>query len=744
MPKPQRPSSFVNSSFVIQVTDTAAPHDVDSTVPSALRSDLNISHQLFEGRAYAIIKDPLSLKYFRLPSEDFALASLFDGKRNVTAIRAAFLQQQPQAALKQTHDELTERITRFANELLLSGFLEATAAGVRQQQKMEAARRPVVTPWGLFMKALFLKIPLVDPDPLLIRMERRMRWVWSWTGMALSFVIFLAGLTVFMIEWPRISPSLNDFLTLPNLATIWALTIVVKVIHEFGHGLTCKHYGGEVHEMGAMIIVLSPFLYADVTDSYLFPNKRHRILVAAAGIYIELVIAALATLLWAISQPGPTQQLLFNLMLITSVWTVLFNANPLMKFDGYYILTDLLDVPNLRAKAQMCVSEMARKLVFGSDGGSAANQAILPQRRRGWFVLYSVAAQLYLLQITLGIAMIFHHLLQPYGLAWLGDWLGIGAFVSMLIVPVAAFFKKQLSAPDSTVHGRRRPWLMLGGFVVLLTLVLQVPWPVKIERPAVLQPINSEFVRAEVAGRITHIAVKSGQEVKPGDVIATLSSPRVTADLRAAELRRERARRELDLTIGTAEPAAYKQAQASLAQAEAAVQEALRIESHLTLRATRVGIVITPDLDRLAAASLRPSDAVCEIAALDPIQIYIPLNERQARHIRAGQRVELRVPAMPARTFEGQVISDTKTPPTRDLPQNLVATLGGDLAAQPDVEGRLTPLETTYGVLVSLPNPDQALRPGMTGTTLLHGPTQSLWRTALMKLLDFVSLDYRL
>jgi hypothetical protein len=172
MTKPQHLSSFVNSSIVIQVTDAAAPHGVDSTLPSALRSDLNISHQLFEGRAYAIIKDPLSLKYFRLPSEDFALASLFDGKRNVAAIRTAFLQQQPQAALKHTRDELTERITRFANELLLSGFLEATAAGVRQQQKMEAARRPVVTPWGLFMKALFLKIPLFDPDALLIRMEQ--------------------------------------------------------------------------------------------------------------------------------------------------------------------------------------------------------------------------------------------------------------------------------------------------------------------------------------------------------------------------------------------------------------------------------------------------------------------------------------------------------------------------------------------------------------------------------------------
>lgn len=725
--------------------DAPLPPDVTSTVPSALRSDLKISHQLFEGRAYAIIKDPLSLKYFRLPAEDYALAALFDGRRDVSAIRAAFLRQQPQAALNQTRDEITERILRFANELMLGGFLEATGAGVRQQQKLENLRQPVITPWSLFMKMLFLKIPLFDPDPLLIRMERRMRWIWSWAGFALSMVIFLAGLVVFVLNWPRISPSLNDFLTLPNLALVWALTILVKVVHEFGHGLTCKHYGGEVHEMGFMAMVFSPFLYADVTDSYLFPNKRHRMLVAAAGIYIELVIAAIATLLWAVSQPGTTQQLLFNLMLITSVWTILFNANPLMKFDGYYILTDLLDVPNLRAKAQMCVSEMFRRFLFGKNEGAPANAALLPRRRRGWFVFYSIAAQLYLLQITLGIAMIFHHMLKPYGLAWLGDWLGIGALFSMLIAPVAAFFKKQTaSTHTTTLKGRRRPWLVLSGLLVTTALVLQIPWPVRIERPAVLQPVNAAFVRAEVAGRLERIEVKTGQQVKKDDVVATLSSTQISSKLRATEIQVERAKRELDLTIGAAEPAAYKQSQALLAQAEAALQEARRLETRLTLRAPQDGVVLTPDLERLASGSLRPGDALCEIADLDPIHIYIPLGEHQARHIRAGQKVELRVPALPGRTIEGSVLEDSKTPPARELPPNLVATLGGDLAAQPDAQGHLKPIETTFGVLVSLPNADGFLRPGMTGTARLHGDEQPLWRCLWMKLLDFISLDYRL
>jgi putative peptide zinc metalloprotease protein len=720
------------------------PGDVDHTVPSALRSDLSVSHQLFEGRAFAIIKDPLSLKYFRLPAEDFALASLFDGKRSVAEIRSAFLKGQPQAALSQTSSEMTERIRRFAQELLHGGFLETTVAAARHQQRLKQARPTHTTPWGLFMKSLFLKIPLWDPDGLLIRLERRMRWVWSWLGFIISLVILLSGMAVFALNFPRISPSLNDFLALPNLALIWALTIVVKIIHEFGHGLTCKHYGGEVHEMGAMVIVFSPFLYADVTDSYLFPKKRHRILVAAAGIYIELVIAAMATLLWAISQPGPTQQLLFNLMLITSVWTVLFNANPLMKFDGYYILTDVLDVPNLRAKAQMCVSEMLRRVCFGNSGGAASVESLLPRRRRGWFVLYSVAAQIYLLYITLGIAMLFHHLLKPYGLAWLGDWIGVGALISMLLVPGMSFFTKQLTANRTAARSSRRPWVILGVVLLLAALLLQMPWQVYVERPAMMQPVNGEFVRAEVPGRLSEIRVKAGQQVKAGDVIAVLSSPSLTADVRTAELRLQRVQRELDLTIGSEAPAAFRQVQSQLAQAKLELDEAQRLTSRLTLRASRAGWVITPDLERLAAGSLRAGDALCEIVPLDPIQIFIPLNERQARYIQAGQSVDLRVPAVPEKMFQGRVIEDRKTAPARELPPNLVATLGGDLAAQPDAEGRLKPLETTYGVLVSLPNADHSLRPGMTGTVRIHGPSQPLHRVLWMKLLDFISLDYRL
>jgi putative peptide zinc metalloprotease protein len=729
---------------VREVTADAPPDSAD-IVPSALRSDLSVSHQLFEGRAFVIIKDPLSLKYFRLGAEDYSLATLFDGRRTISSIRAEFVRLHPHAGLTQAPSQLHQRIVRFANELLLGGFLEATAAGVRRQMELRRARDIPASPMALFMKALFLKIPLWDPDRLLIRMERRLRWIWSWPGLFVSLAIFIAGAVVFALNIPRIAPSLNDFLTLPNLALVWILTIIVKIIHEFGHGLTCKHYGGEVHEMGALVIILSPFLYADVTDSYLFPKRRHRILVAAAGIYIELVIAAIATLLWAVSQPGPTQQLLFNLMLITSVWTVVFNANPLMKFDGYYILTDLAGVPNLRAKAQMCAADLFRRFLFGRHAPGQTPPSLLPRRGFGWFVTYSLAAQFYLLYVTLNIAGIFHHLLSPYGLAWLGDAMGLAALLGMLFLPVIHFFRRQFQMNAAARSpGSRRAAVIGGGVCAATALALAMPWSITINRPAVLRPMHAQFVRAELPGRIAEISVRSGQSVDKGAIIARLSNDRVTSEVRAAQLRLESARRQHQASLGADSPAAIRQAQSLMSEAETRLSEARRLASRLELRAPLAGIILTADLERLAGGSLRTGEILCEIAPVDPLHLFIPLNERQARHLHAGQRVQFRAAAAPSVTHEGAILQDLKTPPAGELPANLVATLGGDLAAAPDAQNRLVPIETIYAVSVQLPNPTDTLRPGMTGSARLHGDTMPLIKVLWLKLLDFISLDYRL
>ena len=163
----------------------------------------------------------------------------------------------------------------------------------------------------------------------------------------------------------RVHPTMRNFFSFNNLALIWITTIIIKSIHELGHGLTCKHFGGEVHEVGVMLLVFTPYFFVNVSDSWVMPERRHRILISAAGIYVELVLAAFATFLWAVVQPGAFQDFLFNVMVIASFSTLVFNANPLMRFDGYYIMTDLIEVPNLQGKSRALVGHQFKTLLFG-------------------------------------------------------------------------------------------------------------------------------------------------------------------------------------------------------------------------------------------------------------------------------------------------------------------------------------------------------------------------------------------
>jgi putative peptide zinc metalloprotease protein len=293
-------------------------------------------------------------------------------------------------------------------------------------------------------------------------------------------------------------------------------------------------------------------------------------------------------------------------------------------------------------------------------------------------VLYSLAAQLYMLQITLGIAAIFHHLMKPYGLQWLGDVLGVGSVISMLVMPVFYFMKKETSALSHQGADKRaklRPWLILAGTAAALLLLAWMPWQIKLERPVVLKPAMVETVRARQSGTLSQFHIHSGEAVKAEQVIATLNNPKLEAALRAVKFEVERAQMVLNASHGLADAASVKQAETLLQEAKRTQQELQRQVGELTLRAEKAGHIITPDLERIRAISLRLGQPVCEVAPLDPIQIFVPLNERQARHLRAGQRVELRALAVPDVTFEGQT-EDTKSVPMQALPPNLVATLG--------------------------------------------------------------------
>src|SRR5262245_7071848 len=330
-----------------------------------LRKDLSVTPQKYEGRTYFIVKDPVSLRYYRFKEQERFLLDLMDGKSTLDDAQKAFEQRfRP--------ERLTlEDLEAFASQLLQAGLAqnETPNAGKQLFERFKKQRKNKIS--QAFLNILYIKIPIFDPDRILNKMVRPLRFIYTTWFLVLSIAIMLAAIGLVATHWNMFLaklPSYHEFFTFETIIYMWVALGAVKVIHEFGHGLSCKTFGGEVHEMGFLLLVFSPCLYANVSDSWTLPSKWKRIIIGAAGIYVELIIASFATFLWWTTDPGTFfNKLCMGLMVVCSVSTVIFNANPLMKFDGYYILADWMEIPNLRDRANKFLQNLAMQYCLGME-----------------------------------------------------------------------------------------------------------------------------------------------------------------------------------------------------------------------------------------------------------------------------------------------------------------------------------------------------------------------------------------
>ncbi len=266
-----------------------------------LRPDLVVQPQFYEGMTHYVVKDPLALKYFRFKIEEYYLLEQFDGKQTLQEVKKAFERKYRPQTIS------IEDLTRFVAQLHEAGIIHIDSgeqAKVLIRRRKKNRWRKV---WAFLANILFIKIPIIDPERLLTKMYPYFRWIFTRTFVTLSTCSMVLAVCLVVSQWKTFYDKLPDFQSFFNWWTImsfWVCLAVVKIIHEFGHGLTAKHYGGEVHEMGILFLVLTPALYCDVTDSWLLPNKWKRIWISAAGIYVECFLASVATFVWWYSTPG--------------------------------------------------------------------------------------------------------------------------------------------------------------------------------------------------------------------------------------------------------------------------------------------------------------------------------------------------------------------------------------------------------------------------------------------------------
>ncbi|MES9813628.1 MAG: hypothetical protein ABW159_12280 [Candidatus Thiodiazotropha sp.] len=454
-----------------------------------LNPQVVIRRQRYQGETWYLLQDPISERYFRLSTGAYKLIGRFDGNRTLEMIW-----QQGQQSLSQPLDQ--EAFIHLLMQLKGGGALtdspdsEALRILERRKQPRQWLRQ--------LRNPLSLRLPLWDPDRVLNRLMPAVQPLFGRVGMGLWLLIVLSGLLQAALHWQEITGNVtSQLLSADNLLLMGAVYLLMKLFHEAAHGFATKHWGGEIHQVGVLLLALIPMPYVDASAASGFSERRARIMVGAAGIMAELLLASLGLWLWLASGPGWVNAAAYNMMLIGGLSTLLVNGNPLLKFDGYYVFANLIDIPNLSIRANRYLGYLLQHYLFGMENTDSPAQT---DWERGWFIFYGIAAFFYRFFILITI-MLF--VAERYPLV--GKAIAVWALVGMVILPLG----KQLNylfTSRQLADRRRRALLATASIIASLWLILFViPAPHATHAEGVILPPDGAELRAGAEGEVVEL-----------------------------------------------------------------------------------------------------------------------------------------------------------------------------------------------------------------------------------------------
>lgn len=710
-----------------------------------LRRDLITSEQVYLKRAYIIIKNPISLTYFRLGRAHYDAARLFDGKLTVKEL-AGILAKSHAYWRALPPDQAVEELASLGAQLSGTGVLQNTGRYALHRINSQESRRKGFRLDTLIGSILYIKKSLVDPDKLLGRMDPYFRWMFTRTYVRL----FIAAMVVTLLALSTRSAELIEhganFFTLQNLMLTWVVFVFVKTFHEFGHGLTCKHFGGEVHEMGGMLIMFTPYLYCNVSDSWLLPEKQKRILVTAAGIFVEMTLAIVAAWIWMVTAPGLLHQVSFNIIFTCSVSTVLFNANPLMKFDGYYMMSDALEVPNLKTKSAVAATTWAQRNLLGIRGGGTPQ--FFSYELGPLFGLYAVASYLYGWLVLYRVSSHMFDMLAPYGLDFLSHSYVYLYLFTALALPCLRLMQATYKNPlTRAAAGRRFLQIGLGVAAVLLGCWF-IPWQDSVKRGVVLEQANVEQVTARTPGFVREVFVQGGQTVHAGQPLARLENLEIQSE--ADELTAEIATYEVQRRAALSNPVEENRQMAAsyghlLDEAKSQLDLRRWQLDECTLRAPHDGVIREQNLEDLLGQYLVRNRPFCEIGSRDEYRAIISLGESEARRVMVGQPAKLRLRAMSGETFVGTISTAPVSNLTKLTNNGSANLIGGDVPTQMGRDGQFEPSVNYYEAEMVVRDPrGEHLRSGLSGMARIDTGQTTLGRLMVSRVLDLINPAVRL
>ena len=682
------------------------PADAMKDLTFVLRSDLHVSRQVHQGQPVYVVHDPVSFKTHRLPLSSYQLFVRLDPSKK--------LDENFDSLVRQNHLKRDDRDSFFQlimqlQQLNLLVLPVANGSRLHEQYLKQAKTRRR----SKLLGALFMTIPLARPDEFLTRTAHRVRWMFTQGFLAAWAIAGLCALWLVVSRFEEFTQPFNGLLATDNLPFLWAAFVVLKVWHELGHAYACKIYGGAVPEMGMILIAGTPAAYVDATSAWSFPERWKRLVVMAGGMYFETIVAIPAVFVWAFATSPLLTSCAWQLVMMASLITLLFNANPLMKYDGYFIASELVGIQNLRGRADQYLKAWMKRIFLGLKSGTSSSSgrqsgAAGEESTRGAdtgstliLAAYGVAAAIYRTLLIFGIAAMIATRFPMIGLA-------LAAFhlVSTLGSSGVSLGKYLLTSSETaSVRGRARLVAVFALIVVpLLSLVVPVPFGVVAQ--GVVAAESEYFLNAETPGTLLQALVNPGDTVNSGALLAQLENPEVAeqAQLSRAELQEALLQWEVSRSTDITKSS---ELEARITELKHRLLESQKQVSALSITAPAGGRIARVVSSSHKGRYLNIGDqAAVVVDGRSLLRTWLNEDELGSIQREPGTEVRFRLPGRSETTFVGRLVSIEPAAESTALHNAMTFSAGGSILLDPKTG---LPLEPLFQVDIS-PSNDTVLQ----------------------------------
>ena len=631
-----------------------------------LRPELKMDIRREHDGLFVMVEDPVRNKFYSVGQREFRFLSALDGSATVA-------ETLKKMSAEDNIDEPTAvKICQWAiqSNLVTGDQLDSTARvekqnQARQRQELMSAFNPIS-----------IKFKLFNPDKILQAMTPYCSWVFSWTFFTAWLVVAAWAVSSAVGSWERLTTSSVGILS--DFRWVWLLLIwvLLKVIHEIAHGVACKLYGGEVNESGVLLLLFTPMAYVNVTSSWRFPNRWHRVVVAAAGMYVELFISFIAIIVWASVQDGIVSDLCYNIFFMSSVTTILFNANPLMRFDGYYMLADCLGINNLYTKGTRWFSDTIKSWFFGIP----KTPNICPKSELRVAAVYGVLA--FFWKITVSIGLIIGASVLFYGLGKIVAAIGVVLFFGM---PIWSTFQQLYGSQSSVRPDNWRVGVstaIVGLCVLCLFFVIQAPGTKS--SAAIVQFKDEIPIRAESEGFISEICVTDGQAVVKDQTLVVLTNPQIAIEVSTLEQDVNAARIRARIHQQAGELALYQAEIENLEGMKKQLRERQYELDALNIVAPYDGFVFQRNLNSKIGSFASRGDTLLNLAEEKTKEIVVAIDQQDWESLngQAGAKMKVAMRSLPIFSAAIARMDGRAT----DVPAHpsLCANVGGPLPTKPN------------------------------------------------------------